>query len=532
MNGPAHVLHIEESTRDRIEAALDCPSFRYSRMTDVEPALARIAETSIECVVAGPDGDSLAVLEDVRDRLGPLPVVVLADDERLASEALSAGATEVLSPGESPAVLRARIECAVETYRADPPADGDDRGFEASQRRTERTLERLLEATRDLMAAEDERAVAATAVRASSRVLDLSRTGIHLVDGEGASLEPVAYTDAVEESLGTVPTLQRDDSLAWEVFESDEDRIYEDVHGQTSAHNPETDLRSEMIFSLGDHGVMIIASDDIGEFGDADVYFAKLLAATAEAALDRAAREAALEYKNAQLEEFVGVVSHDLRNPLGIAEGRVDLARRTEDTSHLEAVERSHARIREIIEELLVLAREGQAVGTTQPVLVGTVAREAWESIDARDATLSIGDDRTVQADRNRLQQLFENAFRNAVEHGSTGSRNKDSGDAVEHGSTGSQNGRSDDGPDVRVTVEACDRGFAIADDGPGIPPEERESVFEPGYTDSEDGTGFGMTIIENIVEGHDWRCVIEESDQGGLRLVIVTDEEQGPNAR
>ncbi|MDL5360958.1 ATP-binding protein [Halalkalicoccus sp. NIPERK01] len=363
-------------------------------------------------------------------------------------------------------------------------------------KRTEWTLEHLLEATRDLMAAEGKTAVANVTVSAADRVLGLTHTGIHLVDSTGDRLEPIAYTDTVEASLGTVPTLERDESLAWEVFESGEDRVFEGVHEEEGAHNPETHLRTEMIFSLGDHGVLIIASDSPDAFDDADVYFAKLLAATATVALDRAAREGALEEKNARLEEFVGVVSHDLRNPLTVAEGSVSLARETGDDSHLDQVSESHRRMREIIEGLLVLAREGKAVGETRPVILGTVAEEAWANVGTGDSTLVVGDDRTVHADRNRLTQLFENAFRNSVEHA---------------------------GPDVTITVEATPTGFVIDDDGHGIPEDERETALEPGYS-TDEGTGFGLVIMQNIAEGHSWGLSLAESDAGGLRIEITTD--------
>lgn len=369
-------------------------------------------------------------------------------------------------------------------------------------KRTEWTLERLLEATRDLMAAGGKDEVATIAVSAADRVLGLTHTGIHLVDGTGDRLEPVAYTDTVEDSLGTVPTLERGESLAWRVFESGEDQVFEGIQDEANAHNPETHLRNEMIFPLGDHGVLIIASDSIEAFDDADVYFSRLLAATATVALDRAARESALAEKNARLEEFVGVVSHDLRNPLTVAEGSVSLAKRTGDTDHLERVSESHRRMREIIEGLLVLAREGKAVGETRPVILGTVAEEAWANVGTADATLEVDDNRTVHADRNRLTQLFENAFRNSVEHA---------------------------GPEVTVTVEATPEGFAISDNGPGIPESERETVFEPGYS-TDEGTGFGLVIIENIAEGHDWDLSLARSDAGGLRIGIRTDGE-GPSA-
>lgn len=400
-------------------------------------------------------------------------------------------------------------------------------------KRTTRTLEQLLEGTRDLMAANGKQEVAGVAVSTVNDVLGLAHTGICFVDETGEGLEPVAYTDTVERSLETVPTLERGESLAWEIFESGEDRVFDNVHEEERAHNPDTHLRSELIFSLGDHGVLIIGSKDPNVFEDVDLYFVKLLAATATVALDRADRESELEAKNAQLEEFVGVVSHDLRNPLNVAGGSVALAIETGDWGHLHRIEESHRRMNEIIEGLLVLAREGRAVGETRPVIVGTVAEEAWTTVETGGSTLVVGDDRVVHADRNRLRQLFENAFRNSVEHRSTDSQNASrSGDSVEHGSTSSQpraddsveHSSMDNGPEagVTVTVEATTDGFAIGDDGPGIPAAERDALLNAGFGSKG---GFGVPIMRSIAEGHGWGISLVESDSGGLRIEISTNE-------
>lgn len=475
-----------------------CPPLRiaYVGPADAREAIERRLGEGAALVDGDPDETVSRV--DCVLRFGPIPeefdgengppVVVVTDDADAARKALSAG-VRVLSTDDADrsGVLRAQIEAAAN--RTDPHRE-----------RTTWTLERLLEATRDLMAAEGKAAVATIAVSAADRVLGLTHTGLHLVDETGDRLEPIAYTDTVEDSLGTPPALERDESLAWVVFESGEDEVFDGVHEENGAHNPETHLRSEMIFPLGDHGVLIIASERRGAFDDADVYFAKLLAATATVALDRAARERALAEKNDRLEEFVGVVSHDLRNPLTVAEGSVSLAIQTGEVDHLDQASESHRRMREIIEGLLVLAREGKAVGETRPVIMGTVAEEAWANVGTGDATLVVGDDRTVDADRNRLTQLFENAFRNSVEHA---------------------------GPDVTVTVEATPEGFAIGDDGPGIPKGEREVALEPGYS-TEEGTGFGLVIMRNITEGHGWEFAITDSDAGGLRIEIGTDDRKG----
>lgn len=377
------------------------------------------------------------------------------------------------------------------------------------------TLERLLDGTRELMAAEDGISVAETAVAAANEVLGLSHSGICLADGK--RLEPVAYTDAVERSLGTVPTLGTD-SLAWEVFESGDDRVYEHVHEESGIYNPDTHLRSEMIFSLGEYGVLLAGADEQCAFDDADIYFAKLLAAATESALDRADREDELEHKNAQLEEFIGVVSHDLRNPLNVATGALKLAVETGSDEHLQQVEKSHERMNEIIEGLLVLAREGKVVGVTRPVVVGTVAKEAWTTVETNGATLDIGDDCVIHADRNRLRQLFENAFRNSVEHSSTCSRNPErSSDSVEHSSTADRDSKSE----VTVTVETGEDGFSISDDGPGMTMDERSARLEAGF---ETGEGFGLAIIRTIAAGHGWGLALEEGDFGGLRIEISTN--------
>jgi signal transduction histidine kinase len=83
----------------------------------------------------------------------------------------------------------------------------------------------------------------------------------------------------------------------------------------------------------------------------------------------------------------------------------------------------------------------------------------------------------------------------------------------VEHGST-------TDG--VTITVGDLPDGFYLEDDGPGIPESERDTVFDAGYTTSEDGTGFGLRIVERIAEAHGWSVRAGESETGGARFEIT----------
>ncbi|MBX0287664.1 hypothetical protein EGH22_15120 [Halomicroarcula sp. F28] len=205
-------------------------------------------------------------------------------------------------------------------------------------------------------------------------------------------------------------------------------------------------------------------------------------------------RKRALETQNERLEEFTGVVSHDLRNPLQVIDSRIELARQTGDLSHLEDAGEATRRMEELLEDLLDLAREGQVLDETDEVDLADCARRGWESVDAPEASLAVETERVVVADESRLRQVFENLFRNAIEHG---------------------------GDDVTVTVADTDDGFVVADDGPGIPPEERDSVFDLGVTSSTDGTGFGLAIVERVVAAHGWSVTASESGSGGARFDV-----------
>jgi len=234
---------------------------------------------------------------------------------------------------------------------------------------------------------------------------------------------------------------------------------------------------------------------------------------------DRKARERELERQNERLEEFASVVSHDLRNPLEVARSHLELVREGHDGASLDDVERAHDRMETMIENVLALAREGRRVETTEPVALGTVARAAWETVETDGATLEIVDDGTVAADPPRLQRLFENLFRNAVEHAGgppVADASVDRGSARRRAPAGGAGA-----PTVRLGTLADERGFYVADDGPGLP-ETDDDLFAFGATTSDDGTGFGLAIVDGIAEAHGWDVRATEADGGGARFEIT----------
>jgi PAS domain S-box-containing protein len=229
---------------------------------------------------------------------------------------------------------------------------------------------------------------------------------------------------------------------------------------------------------------------------------------------ERQAYERRLERKNERLEEFASVVSHDLRNPLNVAQGRIQMLRNSadgDDEANLEVVERSLDRMEALVEDLLSLAREGDSVDETESVDLSELFEKAWETVDPEGATLRVETTATVEADASRLQQLAENLLSNAVEHGAPSAPSTSNRETTaEHG-----------GPDVTVTVgDLADRpGFFVADDGSGIPSEDRKQVFESGYSTTRYGTGFGLSIVETVANAHGWTVDLVESESGGARF-------------
>jgi signal transduction histidine kinase len=216
---------------------------------------------------------------------------------------------------------------------------------------------------------------------------------------------------------------------------------------------------------------------------------------------DRKQQEHALQAENERLDQFASVVSHDLRNPLNIATGRLELTSQECDNEHIAAIGDALGRMERIIEDVLWLAREGRDLGETTWVDLEDRVQTAWSFVaDGREnAHLGLDSETEglgrIRADGGRLQQLLENLLRNAIEHGGTG---------------------------VTVHVGCLDEGFYIEDDGPGIPVSERDEVFEVGYSTAETGTGFGLNIVEQVAEAHGWEITVTEGAVGGARFEVT----------
>ena len=586
------VLHVEDEsdfadlTATFLEREDD--QFTVETATSAEEGLERIRDHPPDCVVSDynmPGMNGLQFFRAVRERYPDLPFILFTGkgSEAIASDAISAGVTDYLQKGsgtERYELLANRIRNAVQARREAQRVDrqqqlmrltefaGGTGGWEldresgtvlltAGTRRilgrpgqTEISLEEGIALfhpddredirytlTRAFETGEeqhktwrlqpgdgDERLIDMTitpVVESGGRVTKLRGAGRDITDRKERRQELEkhetiieALTDAVyvldeegrftfvsdelvelvgydrETILGSTPSLIKDEDAV--------ERAEHHLGRLLSSDGPEM-VQFEVTIQPCD-GNPIVCEDHMGVLPyEGDEFDGSV--GTLRDITERKERARELERQNARLKDFVGIVSHDLRNPLMTAQGRLELAQADCDSPHLDEVGDAVDRCQALIDDLLALARSGNAVGKTEPVTLSELTEECWQTTPNADATLAVETDQTISADRSRLQQLFENLFRNAVNHG---------------------------GGEVTVTVGEIADGFYVADDGAGIPDEDRDDIFEVGYSTADGGTGFGLAIVKEIVEAHGWEIRVTDSETGGTRFEITGVETTG----
>jgi signal transduction histidine kinase len=244
-------------------------------------------------------------------------------------------------------------------------------------------------------------------------------------------------------------------------------------------------------------------------------------------ALDRAELQAThqeardeAERARRELETTVVGLAHDLRNPTTSLAGFAHLLATSEDpgeraemAEHLQA---SANYIERLVAALLEVSRIGRTQTESEPVdltaLAGTVA-ERWRAGHPA-ATVEIGQLCTVQLNPGRAEQLFDNLIGNAIRHG----------------------GRDDITVTLRADQEQGELRLTVADDGVGVPPDEREEVFRLFHRSqgngSGEGSGVGLTLVRRIAESYGGSVHLEEVDRGAsiaIRLpgsLVVADGE------
>jgi len=214
-----------------------------------------------------------------------------------------------------------------------------------------------------------------------------------------------------------------------------------------------------------------------------------------------------------QREEFVGNVSHELRTPLSLIKGYVetllDGARNNPEVAErfLKIIERNTHRLDLLIQDLLTISalESGRLKLDLQPVNLRALTEKVFNDLHSKAEGRNVRlvcelADLTAQADVNRLDQIFANLVDNAIKYGRTGG-------AVTVGGRKTEEGRIE---------------LLVRDDGPGIPTEALERVFERFYrvdkarSRDQGGTGLGLAIVKHLVQSHGGKVWVKsESGKG-----------------
>ena len=625
MSSPLELLYVDaDPAAEAVRESLEAAGFSVETVASADEGVARLGAADapdFDCVVSAlelPDADGLEFLRSVRSDHPSVPFVLYPDagSEMVASEAVSAGVTEYVpradrtgherlleairdsvehsSTGSRPEADDAGGENASEPSVADapedavehsstsPPSHAQEDAVEHSSTSSRPEADDAVEhgsTSLPSQARED-----AGSENASEPSVAVAEDAVKTADRErfGSLFEhlptPVCYGKIRPDG----PVVERVNPAFEEAFgygteemigENLDELIVPEGRRDGAVEINERLLAGERIHAevrrLTPEGVRDFQLDVLGPEDTLEGY------AIYTDVTESKRRQRELERQNERLESFVSVVSHDLRSPLAVAKGNVELAREERDGKLLKNANEALDRMAALIDDLLTLARKGERVSDLEAVALRPVAESCWNSVETAEATLRVETDRTIRADRSRVRQLLSNLYRNAVEHSSTSSRPKaddaesedasepsvadasedaaehsstssrpeadDAGsenasepsvadapeDAVEHSSTSPPSQAREDagergGENVTVTVGNLADGFYVADDGPGLPESDRDRIFESGFTTDDEGTGFGLSIVSEIAEAHGWTVAAADGADGGARFEIT----------
>jgi signal transduction histidine kinase len=213
---------------------------------------------------------------------------------------------------------------------------------------------------------------------------------------------------------------------------------------------------------------------------------------------------------------FIADASHELRTPLTVIRGQLEVLAAQASPPGAEVrrveglVQAEIGRITRLVDDLLLLVKTEQTQSLrVEPIDLPAYVRELWDGMTLlapRRFDLGPVPEGVLAADPDRLAQALRNLVGNAIEH-----------TAAERGL-------------VRMRIEPAERGrirFLVEDDGPGIPPQERERVFDrfnrvdAARDRASGGTGLGLAIVRAIAEAHEGSVAAGESQEGGARMEL-----------
>jgi len=464
-NEPIAVLYVNDDP-DLLELLVTGVERENDRLTvqtatSARDGLETVRGGDVDCVLSDyhmPERNGVEFLRAVREDYPDLPFILFTEtgNERVASEAISADATDYViqqTIGNQHELIVRKVRTHVERRRAEQRAE-----------------------------------------RADERLHELSRTANDVLWTFSADWTELLFVnDAYEEVFGhATETLQSDPASFLDVVSDDDrDRVRLAMERASEGTAQQIEFRV-------DHpsGMQLWVESHCKPVTDTDGVVERITGFTREIT-DRKLHERDLAAKNETLDTFTSTVAHDLRNPLNVADGHLDIARRECESEHLEPVADALVRMNDLLADLLALARTGDTIAERTAVEFADVVEASSNNIVTAEVTIDVVDSTRIRCDPGRLKEAIENLLRNAIEH-------------------------NERPVTIRTGILADGDGVYVEDDGEGIPASERGRIFDSGYTTIRQGTGFGLSIVAEIIDAHGGSVRVREADSGGARFELT----------
>lgn len=450
------------------------------------------ATTDVDCIISDyemPELNGLQFLDEVRTTNPRVPFILYTarGSEEIASEAISMGVTDYVqkdSGKDHYAVLSNRIKQSIQKYRAETAQ------LKSVEKNTLREIQGIF--TKKESIREKQQSL----LEFGCSYLGMPAGFISKISDTHMTLVNTYNID--EEKLDGNRHCPLEKTYCQHTIEMDKPLMISDAHEEGLADTKEykhwgieSYIGSRILVDGELYGTLcFIDLDNTSNFNESSEMFIELLSQWMGYEIDNYTSKDKLQKQNKNLEEFTQLVRHDLKNPLSIALGYLDILENRVDDPSIEKIHSSVTRINNLLEDFSLLSQTINELDedNLEEVYLKGVIQDVWANyINCPDAELVLEniDDAKIEANEGLLRQIFYNLFSNSVEHNEKA---------------------------VTITVKCTDTGIVVEDNGSGI--ESDVDVFEKGISTSET-SGYGLYITKRIVESHGWTIDLEETDEG-----------------
>lgn len=400
-------------------------------------------------------------------------------------------------------------------------------------RQTIRQLARLVEISVTLNSTLDIDRLLQYIIETATDILACEAASILLYDEPNNRLFFAAATGSAPEELAHIP-VPIDKSIAGQIFTSQKPQIINDMSDNPQHYNQVGEqvqfvtrslLGVPMFIRNQPIGVLEALNKREGEFDEHNMRLLSIIASHASVAIANARLITALQRAIGELEQanrlksdFIAIASHELRTPLGVILGYASFLKEEaqgELSEHAEMVLNSALRLRALVEDMtnLNMLQKGQVLLNPERVsvqkIITEVCQEAQAATQARSQVIKMHlpeNEIIAQLDHNKIALVLTNLLNNAIRF------------TPNHGQI-----------DILLSATARKIGVEVRDTGPGIHPDQLETIFAEFYqaenhlTRQHGGMGMGLSIARGIVEKHGGRIWAENrKDRSGAVFKII----------